>query len=798
MSFEPKKARARRIEIRGEVRRDRPSLVSRLRGQLSCLKDEKSVLSLLIAVVFAVGCGSLLMLRPGVVDYRPGQVTREPVFARGDFSVLDDQRLSRARQRAADATERVYRPADRDPFTKLEDALIASPDRVTGLRVDQLGELTFEEGDGLVRTLGVGDGATLARLQEIASTDDPLWPRSVRRYIESLRRLGLVLVDREAAESDAQAAIQLDDGQRIAPGARLVVPATEDAGEALQGRVSGAAFEAFGELIYPKVVRYTAMTLGPTIVPDLAATARVRAEASMRVPESLGEVTYREGQRLFAEGHRISEADWNLLRAENRAFRQSLGGRVWAQRIGLFGLAAVLTVAMAMYTVRFRPKIAANPARAACLAILLLSCLLVSQLAALGSGSLILLALGPIFLAGITLSIAYDGRFAMGLCGLLALLVTIGLGAGVGFYVIAFAGLLPATLLPGGVASRSRLIEVGGAVGITAAVTSIIVGLSRMDPGSYLLSGAAWAALTGFAAGGIVLCTLPFIERIFQITTGLTLLEYLDHPLLRRLAMEAPGTYNHSLQVATISEEAAKAIDANGLLCRVACYYHDVGKLRKPDYFIENQRSHDGITGGNTSGDAASRGAVNPHLTLNPSMSLIVIIGHVKDGLAMAREWKLPRSFLPFIEQHHGTTVVEYFYREAIQQQRKRLEVDSAGPIEPDIEETEFRYPGPRPRTRETAIVMLADACESACRAMPDPTPTRLESRVNDLLQKRLQDHQFDECPITMAELEAVRKSIVKSLVGIYHGRIAYPGDMMPAPTPVPAPAVTVMPARVG
>ncbi len=590
--FEPKKARSRRNEIRGEVRRDRPGVLRKAADYAGSMRGERRLATLAVAVCFATIVAGILMLRPRVVSYRPGQVTNAPVFARGSFTVLDEQRLGQARQRAADAKARVYRPADKDPFTKLEDELLASPGRLTGLSPDLLAT-PGEDVVGLAAVLDADDGAALARLQEIAADDDVHWARGVRLYVEALRGLGLILLPADAAIEDGRAPVQLDDGRVVAVTQRLALPADEATKAEIERRVAGAAFEAFGELIYPKVVAYTGSFLGPTVVPDLAATARVRAEAADRVPALAGEVIYREGQRLLPRGHRLSEADWQLLRAENEAFRESLGNRVWFERSGLAGLAMILTVAMSAYVVRYRPKIAANPSRAAGLATLLLGCLLIAQLAALGTGSILLLALGPIFLAAITLSVAYDGRFALGLSGLLALLVTLGLGQGVGFFLVACAGLLPACLMPGEVRSRSRLIEVGGAVGVAAAAAAFLAGLARMEPFTYLLASSAWAALGGFAAGGLVLCALPFVERAFKITTGLTLLEYLDHPLLRRLAVEAPGTYNHSLQVATISEEAAKAIGADGLLCRVACYYHDVGKLRKPEYFIENQRSNE-------------------------------------------------------------------------------------------------------------------------------------------------------------------------------------------------------------
>ena len=217
------------------------------------------------------------------------------------------------------------------------------------------------------------------------------------------------------------------------------------------------------------------------------------------------------------------------------------------------------------------------------------------------------------------------------------------------------------------------------------------------------------------------------------------------------MQQKALGTYNHSLQVANISEAAAEAIRADGLLVYVGALYHDVGKINKPEYFIENQA-----------------GGPNKHDKLSPAMSLLVITGHVKDGIELAREYSLPRVLIHFIESHHGTTLVEYFFHAA------RSKASEEGDKE-TVEEFEFRYPGPKPRTRESAILMLCDCIESASRTMSDPTPSRIEALVRSLSRKRLEDGQFDECPLSFRELRTVEDSIIKSLCAIYHSRIAYP-----------------------
>ena len=276
-----------------------------------------------------------------------------------------------------------------------------------------------------------------------------------------------------------------------------------------------------------------------------------------------------------------------------------------------------------------------------------------------------------------------------------------------------------------------------------------------------LYSGAA-----GSPCGFIVLGILPFIEKAFKITTSMSLLELADasHPLLRRLAVEAPGTYNHSLQVATLSEAAAEAIGGNSLLTRVAAYYHDVGKINKADYFVENQ----------TDGR-------NRHIHLSPNMSFHIITGHVKDGMALAKEYNLPTVLLPFIQQHHGTTLIEYFFDKA------RKQHDQSEPEGPQISEMQFRYNGPKPKSKEIAILMLADAAESASRTLEDPTASAIERLVHNLAMKRLLDGQFDECDLTMRDLELVERALVKTLTGIYHGRIAYPASANTPAYPAPA-----------
>src|SRR5262249_19518698 len=262
--------------------------------------------------------------------------------------------------------------------------------------------------------------------------------------------------------------------------------------------------------------------------------------------------------------------------------------------------------------------------------------------------------------------------------------------------------------------------------------------------------GAGWCLAAGFLVSG----SLPFIESTFGAVTDISLLELGDvsHPLLQELVRRAPGTYNHSITVASIGDTAADAIGANGLLVRVGAYFHDIGKMLKPHYFVENSIEGE-----------------NKHDHLAPAMSTLIIIGHVKDGIDLAQEHGLPRPLIDFVEQHHGTTLVEYFYHEAARQAEEQPDHRT------DADESHFRYPGPKPQTRENAVLMIADAVEGASRALSEPTPSRIEHLVHEIAMRRLLDGQFDECGLTITELSRIEDSLTKSLTAMYHGRIKYP-----------------------
>jgi len=328
------------------------------------------------------------------------------------------------------------------------------------------------------------------------------------------------------------------------------------------------------------------------------------------------------------------------------------------------------------------------------------------------------------------------------------------------FTLFGFVTSLIGTFAVANVQRRSQLARAGLWVGFISA--GVVAGIDLQQAtlwDSARLYDLPFALCGGLLSGMIVSALLPVVELIFNVPTNIRLLELsdLNHSLLRRLLERAPGTYHHSMIMSNMAEQGAKAIDENALLARVGCYYHDIGKMAKPDYFIENQWGHDN----------------NLHDKLTPSMSRLVLVSHVKDGIELARKYKLPEEIIDMIPQHHGTRLIGYFYSKAQQDQ---------GSEERPPDEESYRYPGPKPQTKVAAIIMLADTVEAASRVLDDPSPSRLAALVDRVVNTIYLDQQLDECDLTLKDLRLIAESFVKTLSGTFHHRIQYPGMAIPTP----------------
>lgn len=487
----------------------------------------------------------------------------------------------------------------------------------------------------------------------------------------------------------------------------------------------------------------------PTLKYEAEATARLREDARNQVPDHYD--PYARGEVLVDQGQTIGEEQLILLRLEHEAALSELRFADRAKRVlGICALVAALYFLAGSYIYRREPRFARDPGRVAMICGLVILALAIVRILAAQTWNAEVI---PVALAGMIVAIAYNQSLAMMITFGLAILTSIALGTEMPHFLVLMGGTAAAVLTLGEVRTRTKLIKVGATAALTYFLMTWATGLWQDEPLDLIRSDSFWRAGWGLMAGFFLGGSLPFIENALGIVTGISLLELGDntHPLLQELVRRAPGTHNHSITVGAIAESAAERIGANALLVRIGAYFHDIGKMLKPHYFVENQV-----------------GPTSRHAKLAPAMSTLIIIGHVKDGVDLGRQHHLPEPIIDLIEQHHGTTLVEFFYHEA----NKR---NGAIPDATPVSESAYRYPGPKPQTKEAAILMIADAAESASRSLSDPTPSRLEGLVRDLSEKRLRDGQFDECGLTLREIAEIRDSLIKSLIGIYHGRVKYP-----------------------
>ncbi len=323
-------------------------------------------------------------------------------------------------------------------------------------------------------------------------------------------------------------------------------------------------------------------------------------------------------------------------------------------------------------------------------------------------------------------------------------------------FVISFVSCTVGAILFRRARKRLHSLQAAGGIAATVVFLQFLFIVKNQIPMA-VIGEVAWRALAnGFAATAIAFVTLPLLEVMFGITTDISLLELgdLNHPLLKRLQMEAPGTYHHSLMVATLSEQAAAAIGANPLLARVCAYFHDIGKLSQPEYFTEN------IAFGNRT----------PHDNLQPRLSSLVILNHVREGLALAERYKLRKVIREAIAEHHGSSLISFFYHRAKGRQEGARE-------DRQLNARDYRYPGPPPTRKEIVLISIADSCEAASRSLEKPTPQKIGNLVGEIISKKIIDGQLDHADLTFQELAIAKQAIIRALTNMFHGRIAYPKD---------------------
>jgi putative nucleotidyltransferase with HDIG domain len=485
--------------------------------------------------------------------------------------------------------------------------------------------------------------------------------------------------------------------------------------------------------------------LGTNIgVPRLKANLLYDRDKTMaeknKAAESVEKVIYKKGQFIVQAGQPVTESQIDML-SELGLLKDY---RVDIPLIAGVALVVLISIAIGViYLIFYEKELLYQPH------LILMSGIILTLVAALAyAAALFNPYLMPSAMAGILLAVLINTRMGMIINIVMALLAGLLSGMQIAPVAMTLAGGMVGIGMLKSIQQRNSLVWAG--IGIAGGNLLTIAAYEMLIQGGWLgpLTSSVWGILAGFVAAILTIGTLPIWENLFDVVTPIKLVE-LGNPnndILKRLLMETPGTYHHSIIVANLAESAAEAIGANGLLARVGAYYHDVGKLERPYFFKENQLSID-----------------NPHDELEPGLSTKIITSHVTDGLELAKKYKVPAVIQEFITEHHGTTPVVYFFHKARKQENG----------EPKLED--FRYPGPRPRSRETAIVMLADTAEAAVRSMTEHTPDKVEALIRKLIREKLDDGQFDDCNLTLRDMNTIATTFTGVFSGIFHERVKYP-----------------------
>ncbi len=777
----------------GQFRRYRPGKggFAQSRGTLTRVIESLRKPEVIIRLALCAAAAVVMWLLTGawepLFSYRPGYIPPRDLLARVEFEVSDFSATDKLKDEARRSSMAVYindveklDQVRRDLSSKLADILVAeSFDKVDKAKWDEFSIKAMGKSDEAL------DRKRFEALQSYFSQkgmSGDLFGETVREALATFERNGL-LDERHVPSSSLYSpkAIRVRNGKDAKE--HTVDPEqvqTNFVKIRLKQRLldefknkSMGMSEEKATLLSEVVYDWLSKHLPETLTFDAATSQRNAEKAAEEVPMQYH--VYHPGvDKLATVGKPLETPQLQLLEQEYDAWRarRPLQKRV-TYSLAKFGMYIALYTLCGFYIYHRRRAVLSDIRQFNMLLLAVVSTIAIARILSNGALSAEIV---PLLLFGMTAAIAYEKELALLLAASVALIIALSLDPlGVGSFVVLVSSVATAILMLRRIRSRTKLIYVGAVAGLVVFLTTLGVGTIANQPFGtseialkltnwlgpliidpfvpVLLGGAMWLGICSILAGLLMTGLLPFIERSFDVQTDISLLELGDvqHPLLQELVRRAPGTYNHSINVASIAETAAEAIGANGLLVRVGAYFHDVGKMLKPSYFVENQ----GLEG-------------NRHQSLQPAMSTLVIIAHVKDGADLARQHHLPQSIINFIEQHHGTTLVEFFYRREAQ----RLERD---PDAGELDESTFRYPGPKPQTKETGVLMLADVVESASRALSDPTPARIESLVHDLAMKRLLDGQFDECGLTLQELRTMEDSLVKSLTAVYHGRVKYP-----------------------
>ncbi|MGI6035084.1 MAG: HD family phosphohydrolase [Limnochordia bacterium] len=685
---------------------------------------------LLAGVIFAALLGILVAdFVPQVVRLAPGQVAQEDMQA--PKTIVNSYRTQRLQEEAAKVAleEAAQNPANYeinpDLAVQAQQDIAKVFEMVELFRQEFLPLSYYEETDE-----GEGLGKAVKLLQ-----DELRRSRGLALGQDDLRRLliadgaELVEVRRRALELSGEILLQ----QRI----------SEDNLDEIKAK--GAEMAAEGTLraeLQEVLALLVTGVLRPNLQPSEEKMELIREEAVAEVEPVLilkDQIIVRKGEIVSQEQVQIL-SDLGLLKK----------GPNYPLVLGMGFIVLLLLGMLGVYLHQYLPNILKEERFVALLGLVLVFVAFMAKIFSLipwnGIGYLI-----PVAFGGMMIALLLDSRLALMVTVALAIMTGVMNGNDFGLLFVALTGGVAAVLSVSKVSQRADLMRAGFAAG--AAIFSSMVAIGAIRSDAFIVKYSFLGLGNGLFSAVLTIGFLPYLESIFGITSSIRLLELSNpnQPLLRRLLVEAPGTYHHSIIVGNLAEAAVEAVGGDALLARVGSYYHDIGKLKRPYFFAENQFTEE-----------------NPHEKIAPTLSTLIITAHVKEGVELAREGKVPEIIVDLIRQHHGTDLVKFFFHRAAENDK-----------EEQVEEKDFRYPGPRPQTKEAAIIMLADSVEAAVRSLARPTPARVEQLVRRMIKERLNDGQLDESDLTLKDLDKVADAFVRVLSGIFHTRVEYPDKIL-------------------
>lgn len=719
-----------------------------------------------------------IFLHPGILKkpkvYKIGDIVEADIKAPENINVRNEETTEKEKEKAVQSVPDVY---DFDPSAsnlalRLREAMAETRKLIIAQSVDPLApepaqeiaadtaELKKTIAENFFRSLDIPLNDDLYELILLSGCPHNL-EASIIKLVTDVFRKGVVgnysILIRQAQKGIVLRSIQKKEEEPVIDLTRFYN--IRGAIESIEARKDELIKDGVPQEIADLAVELATSLIKPNVTFNQRETEERKDKAKRSVKEFFYQV--KSGEMIVREGEKVEEDDLLKLKEVNRA----LGDRNIVGRIpGMTLLMGILfTVIYITGFMKFKP-LGKDDKHLIFSSVTLLSVFIftwafnfIAVEVARGfhdfTARALLFAL-PVTFGAILITVFQGMNMAMIFSLLISIFASLVIDRNVEFLIYFFVGSIFASYLVREYRERGILIKIGLQIGllnilICIAIESVYGALFTADAVVAIISSFLGGVLAGVISTGLI----PLVEMAFGFTTDIKLLELanLDQPLLRDLMVQAPGTYHHSVIVSNMVEATAKAIKANPLLAKVAAYYHDIGKMKKPLYFIENQM-----------------GGENRHEKLAPSMSSLVLISHVKDGVELAKKHKLGQEIIDIIEQHQGKGLITYFYQKA-----KDHAMSSSKGL--DVKEDDFRYPGPKPQTKEAGLVMLADMIEAASRSLPDPTPARINGIVQKIINKVFSDGQLDECELTLKDLHEIAKSFNKTLGGIFHQRVEYP-----------------------